>query len=166
MAKPRWILGLVVLQALSGPLVGWAAEGGWTPTGVLGTGRYAATATLLPTGKVLIAGGYSGESGYLTSAELYDQATGSFTPTGSLGTARSSATATLLPTGKVLIVGGFGEDFSQILLLASAELYDPATGSFTATGSLADARWGHTATLLPTGKVLIAGGQGEAGTLA
>ena len=64
------------------------ASGTWTATGSLNTARYCHTATLLPNGKVLVAGGYDGNSGYLTSAELYDPATGTWTATGSLNTAR------------------------------------------------------------------------------
>ena len=74
-------------------------------TGSLGTARHGHTATLLPNGKVLVAGGYSG-SGSLASAELYDPATGTWSATGSLGTARDHHTATLLPNGKVLVAGG------------------------------------------------------------
>src|SRR5450432_2593016 len=78
-----------------------------------------------------------------------------FDNTGSLNTARLEHTAALLPNGKVLVAGGIGSgNFS----LTSAELYDPASGSWTATGSLNTARYYHTATLLPNGKVLVAGG--------
>ena len=80
-----------------------------------------------------------------------------FESTGSLASARSGATATSLPNGKVLVVGGYS-DFAQNGLL-SAELYDPASGTWTATGSLATGRSGHTATLLPNGKVLVVGGR-------
>ncbi|HEY3322844.1 MAG TPA: kelch repeat-containing protein [Planctomycetota bacterium] len=75
--------------------------------------------------------------------------------TGSMSTARYSHTATLLPNGKVLVVGGNDGTYHY---LASAELYDPATGTWTSTGSLGVACGGHTATLLPSGKVLVAGG--------
>ncbi len=78
-----------------------------------------------------------------------------FSNTGSLATARELHTATLLPNGKVLVVGGRGSSGG---VLASAELYDPASGSWSATGSLNTARLVHTATLLPNGKVLVAGG--------
>jgi hypothetical protein len=78
-----------------------------------------------------------------------------FEETGSLLTARAGHTATLLPNGKVLVAAGLDSNFVP---LTSAELYDPATGTWTATGSLAAARYDHTATLLPNGKVLVAGG--------
>ncbi|HJU10495.1 MAG TPA: kelch repeat-containing protein, partial [Candidatus Binataceae bacterium] len=122
----------------------------WMATGSLGHRRSEHTATLLPNGKVLVAGGF--DSGFPTmSAELYDPATGTWTATGSLTAARADHTATLLPNGKVLVAGGYG-------LLSSAELYDPASGTWTATGSLATARADQTARLLPNGKVLAAGG--------
>ena len=76
-----------------------------------------------------------------------------FVVTGSPATARSSHTATLLPNGKVLVAGGSAPTGP----LACAELYDPASGTWTATGSLGTARYSHTATLLPNGKVLVAG---------
>ena len=74
--------------------------------------------------------------------------------TGSLNTGRYLHTATLLADGRVLVAGGY----TVALDLASAELYDPATGTWTVTGSLNTARYCHTATLLPDGKVLVAGG--------
>ncbi|HBA61871.1 MAG TPA: hypothetical protein DCZ92_13875 [Elusimicrobia bacterium] len=126
----------------------WTAAG----AGSLATARFAHTATLLPDGKVLVAGG-SGAAALLT-AEVYDPAAGTWSATGPLATARYGHTATLLPNGKVLVVGGY-TGASELL---SAELYDPAAGTWSATGSLATARSYHTATLLPNGKVLVAGG--------
>ena len=88
---------------------------------------------------------------------------GTFSPTGSMETARSSPTATALPDGRVLIAGGASGQAESSVALASAELYDPATGTFSPTGSLATARNGHTATLLSGGRVLITGGYDGSG---
>jgi N-acetylneuraminic acid mutarotase len=139
------------------------AAGTWANTGSLITGRFSHTATLLPSGKVLVVGGLNNVSGYLASAELYDPATGTWSNTGSLVAARYLHTATLLPSGKVLVVGGFS---SVNGYLTSAQLYDPATGTWANTGSLSIARYIHTATLLPNGKVLVAGGFGLSGYLS
>src|SRR5436189_278401 len=128
------------------------ASGTWSETGSLNTERYSHTATLLPNGMVLVAGGGGGSDS--RSAELYDPASGTWTTTGSLNTGRAEHTATLLPNGMVLVAGGSGSSGA----LASAELYDPASGSWTTTGSLNTARQLHTATLLPNGKVLVAAG--------
>ena len=152
-AKP--LLRLVLAEGLSYPLV---IDPSWVTTGNLATARSHHTATLLPSGKVLVAGGFnescSETCGALSSAELYDPATGLWSPTGSLATARWLHTATLLPSGKVLVAGGYNTSIGG---LSSAELYDPASGTWSATGSLWAARDSHTATLLPSGKVLVAG---------
>lgn len=134
--------------------------GTWTTTGSLATARAYHTATLLPNGQVLVAGGenilYNNGEETLASAELYDPATGMWTSTGSLATPRSWHTMTLLPSGKVLVTGG--ATYSPYGVFSSAELYDPASGTWRSTGSLATARYRHTATLLPGGKVLVVGG--------
>ena len=129
------------------------ATGLWTETGSMANARGFFTATLLPNGQVLVAGGEGNTSGTSSTAELYDPATGLWTETGSMATGRFNHTATLLPNGQVLVAGGLN-DFSR----ASAELYDPATGTWTGTGSMAHARWNHAATLLPNGQVLVVGG--------
>jgi hypothetical protein len=85
--------------------------------------------TLLPTGKVLVAGGFN--AGATDTAEFYDPDTGQWTTTGPMVDARYDHTATLLPMGKVLVVGGVDNGF-----LASAELYDPTTGQWHATAAL------------------------------
>ncbi len=133
--------------------------GAFKPTGSMTVARTGQTATLLSSGKVLFAGGY-GQDGSVASAELYDPAAGSFSSTGSMSSPRWAHTATLLASGKVLIVGGTTYN-TEGQYLASAELYDPATGSFSPTGSMPGPRTMHTATLLASGKVLIAGGLGD-----
>jgi hypothetical protein len=134
----------------------------WTATGSLITPRWLGIkATLLQDGKVLVAGGRAPRAyASLASAELYDPATGTWTATGSMTTARSGYTATLLQSGKVLVAGGImpGAGPSGGFAATGAELYDPATGTWTATGSMTTARGGHTATLLTSGRVLVAGG--------
>lgn len=113
------------------------------------------TATLLPNGKVLIAGGMRRNQDFYTSAELYDPATGRFQETGEMNQRRVGHVAVLLRSGKVLIAGGWvgngGTD--------SAELYDPATGKFSRTSPMTARRGRLSATLLPDGDVLIAGGE-------
>src|SRR5437762_6116297 len=130
----------------------------WTVTGSLNTARRYHTQTLLPNGKILVAGGYNDIDGVLSSAELYDPASGTWTFTGSLNTARMLHTATLLQNGKVLVAGGVNTDN-----VSSAELYDPVSGIWTVTGSLNTARFYHTATLLPNGKVVVLAGTQLAG---
>src|SRR5450759_2447325 len=147
------------------------SSGSWTATGSMVTPRTSHTATLLPDGKVLVAGGSSSNSAGgrppLASAELYDPGSGSWTATGNMVTPRSDFTATLLPDGKVLVAGGLHSGVQAAAAeLAAAELYDPGSGSWTATASLVTPRTGHAATLLPDGKVLVAGGYGGNGALA
>jgi hypothetical protein len=126
--------------------------GVWTATGTLKAGRGHHTATLLPNGKVVVAGGEGPFS--LSSAELYNPATGVWTVTGVLNTTRSEHTATLLPNGKVLVAGG-----ENGTTLSSAESYDPATARWTTNSALTTARYFHTATLLLNGRVVVTGGQ-------
>jgi N-acetylneuraminic acid mutarotase len=125
----------------------------------LNIARFGHTATLLPNGKVLVVGGSDDSNNGMFSAELYDPATGKWTDTGSMAEARCYHTATLLPNGKVLVTGGIkflGHFLDRAL--DSAELYDPATGKWTDTGTMSIERMNHTATLLPNGKVLVVGG--------
>jgi Galactose oxidase, central domain len=147
--------GFVITFVLAGCLAAAAQSAGvFTYTGSLNDARAGHTATLLPNGMVLVAGGaeFMGYVGPFASgnAELYNPATGVWTVTGSLAFARDGHTATLLPNGKVLVAGGAEN--------SNTELYDPATGAWSPSGSNEIARIYHTATLLPNGMVLVAGG--------
>jgi hypothetical protein len=121
--------------------------------------RASHSSTVLPNGKVLIAGGFAGSGGEYNpyrSAELYDPSSRTFQSVAEMSIGRSGHTATLLKNGKVLIVGGWTGRYD---LRGSAEIFDPATNTFAPTGKLVVERAGNTATLLADGRVLIAGGE-------
>jgi N-acetylneuraminic acid mutarotase len=135
----------------------------FTPTGSMGTPRVNHTATLLVNGKVLVTGGFVGastRSSIAVSAEVFDPSTGNFSSTADMETVRASHTGALLSDGRVLIAGGLAlaPDGDDCATLSSAELFDPASGTFSPTGNMTASRFGHTATTLKDGKVLIAGG--------
>jgi hypothetical protein len=123
------------------------------------TPRALHAAVALHDGHILICGGTvnANVGGVLETAEIYDPLAGNFTPTGSMNAARQGHTATVLPHGEVLITGG-QKNIGFRAALASAEIYDPGSGTFRPTGSMSTPREGHTATLLRDGRVLIAGG--------
>src|SRR5579864_3569423 len=135
--------------------------GTFTASGSMITARRLHTATLLADGTVLIAGG-NGTEDILASTELYNPFTGRFTATANMTTPRGAFhTATLLPDGEVLITGGrwnTAPPYVQPADGASAELYEPSTGTFTATGNMTALHFGPAATVLPSGQVLIADG--------
>ena len=129
------------------------ATGTWTPTGSLNVPRSSHTATLLPSGKVLAAGGRP-----TTSAELYDPQTGAWTFTGAMNAVHYHGhSATLLRTGRVLLAGGTNQNGGSNYI-ATTELYNPTTGTWSLTASLPLPRGHHSATLLPNGNVVVAGG--------
>ncbi|MEY2509691.1 MAG: hypothetical protein QOE26_454 [Verrucomicrobiota bacterium] len=146
------VVGLVLVQPC-------AADSGFTATGSLATARLYHSATLLPNGKVLVAGGIdSSFNRIVVSAELYDPASGTWTGTGDMDHGGLAAhTAILLPNGKVLVAGG--GLYSELSFQNSdhAELYEPASGTWTSTGPITSF-FDRSATLLPNGKVLLAGG--------
>lgn len=141
------------------------ATGTWTATGSLNTPRFYHSATLLADGRVLVTGGI--DSGSLTasglvSSEVFDPATGTWTATGDMGTGTTHHAAVLLPNGKVLVAGGRLQPFQSGGDQSRTELYDPATGTWAATGTMGTARRQHSANLLANGSVLVAGGSSSA----
>jgi hypothetical protein len=161
--KSSFVLRLVFLGVAGHSSMLMAQSSGtFTPTGNMITPRAGHTATLLPDGTVLSAGG-SGVNPDppmpippLSSAEIYDPSTGTFTATGSTAMPHCGHTATLLASGKVLIAGGDACSLAGGTVMA--ELYDPSTLTFAATGSMIEGAVAAKATLLLDGKVLIAGG--------
>jgi Kelch motif len=150
-------LGLLVPQTALG-----AGAGAFGATGSMGTPRYAAAAAPLPDGRVLVAGGYYDDAGgdhYLASAEIFNPATNAFSSAGigTMGSARRGAVAAPLPDGRVLIAGGSYDDGTE-QPLASAEVFNPATGAFTPVADMSVARVRAAAAPLPDGRVLVAGG--------
>jgi hypothetical protein len=153
---------LVVSTGLSGVWSALAASGGaWSPAASMGQPHQAATATLLPNGKVLVVGNFPASS---TAAELYDPASDNWSFTGPMIVARSVGTATLLPSGRVLVAGGIAADTGHST--TRAEIYDPAANAWSAADGMAVQRSGHAAALLTSGKVLVAGGQNASGYIA
>jgi hypothetical protein len=131
---------------------------GFIAAGNMAVARDLHTATALLDGTVLVVEG-DGSLGAPAPAEKYIPELGAFQTTGTPLAKRIDHTATLLQNGLVLITGGFVVDAANDLIpLASAELYSPFTGQFTATGSMNQGRYDHTATLLNNGVVLISGG--------
>ena len=156
---PLLILGLIACSSVGDTHKASAAKGMVAPTASMKIARSGHTATLLPNGNVLIAGGMNGNGSYFDTAEIYSPATDTFGSAQNMSARRVGHTATLLPNGKVLIAGGYNGDY-----LASAEIYDPATGSFTPLGQKTMARSEHVAVLLNNNKLVLAGGTGTGWT--
>ncbi len=140
------------------------ATGTVSPTGSLSdpNGRANHVSIVLPNGKVLLAGGFDNVS-ILATTELYDPANGTFSVTGSMAYPRVAPTGVVLADGRILVSGGFSRINSGVTL-STSEIYDPTTGLFTPTGNLNQNRGRHAMTLLPNGKVLVAGGWVDAST--
>lgn len=136
----------------------------WAPTDQpMAEGHDLGACVTLGDGRVLVTGGLRQVSTSSTAvSELFDPDTGTFSTTASMGTARYWHTATVLPGGTVLVAGGCTGGYPCTATTATAEVYDPASGTWSATGSLPAGVFGHTATEI-SGRVLVAGGcQGDA----
>jgi RHS repeat-associated protein len=142
----------------------------WTTTGSMITARQEHTALLLSTGRVLVVGGRSSNSGTagLATAELYDRTSGTWASTGSMTGGRRLHSMTQLPSGsnpttsgKVLVAGGMDSSTS----LNTAQLYSPSAGTWIAAANLNAPRHLHTDNLLPDGRVLVSGGMNGTSTL-
>lgn len=135
-------------------------SGRWTAAGSMSINRSGATATRLPDGRVLVAGGCTGShcDSVASSAELYDPTTRSWTLAAPMPTPHAYATATMLASGLVLVAGGCSGRLCGTVS-GAAELYDPSTGRWQATGDLQTPRRWHSTVLLPSGQVLVAGGE-------
>jgi len=146
--------GDVRTQALDYPnrpvrLISDSATGSFAPTGSLSRVSLTHAATLLGNGTVLVAGGDG-----TNAAQIYDPGTGMFRATGSMINTRGGPQATLLANGKVLFTGGIGPPYGDGVV--AAESYDPASETFTPAGAAIGCH--STATRLPNGMVLLAGG--------
>ena len=130
----------------------------WTLGLKMVTARSDYASIMLATGKVLFTGGENINGVSIKNAELYNPSTGTFTATGNMTATREEHTAVLLANGNVLVSGGNKKTLTTQTPLASAELYNPANGTWTATGSMSNARSGHTSTVLHNGNVVNAGG--------
>ncbi|TQF17795.1 kelch-like protein [Myxococcus llanfairpwllgwyngyllgogerychwyrndrobwllllantysiliogogogochensis] len=149
------------VSVVNGPDCGSGTVARWDATGSMLTTRAGYTALLLPSGKVLVAGGYNGIGSTMASAELYSPDTGAWSAAGTMSRGRISHSMTMLPSGKVLVVGGLPTTHGGNGL-READLYDPQTNVWTAVASMTFERKSHTATVLPSGKVLVVGGAVEA----
>ncbi len=138
------------------------ATGTWTPTAPMSAARASHTATLLSDGEVLVTGGastYHGPKGTVTTtAEIYDPKSGTWHSAARMSVARYHHMAALLPDGRVLVAGGWALTTNSDKSLATAEIYDPATNRWTATGSMATGRARGNIAALPDGRILVVDG--------
>ncbi len=157
--------GFVGSNATAEALVWDPATGSWSATGSLSEPRSGHRATLLPNGRVLVTGGSDRTRASKTTAELYDPASGTWSATANTMSApREEHAAALLPDGRVLVAGGHNGSPSTTFT-SSADLYDPATNSFTPTASMISMRSQAGFATLPDGDVLVTGGVNRVGFL-
>ena len=146
-----WSIGLVtILQA---------AGGAWSLTGSMGSARWEHSSTLLSDGRVLITGGRSASDALLSTAEIYDPALATWSPTAPMSVARTNHAAIRLADGRVVVTGGFTRtENGMMVVVATTEIYDPATAAWSSVASMASPRTAHTSTVLDNGTVLVTGG--------
>ena len=155
---------LLQIDDASAATVAGAPKDTWVTTGAMAAARAFATASLLRTGNVLVAGGQAADGQILASAELFNPLTGEWSTTASMPHRRRDAMAVVLRNGDVLMMGGTGVGGDGAHLRA-AELFNPSTSTWTATGSMSTPRDGASAVLLRSGDVLVAGGRDDGGVL-
>lgn len=148
--------GKAVKYSLNGAELFDPTTGGWNSTGSLHQQRHSHAASVLPKGKILVAGG--ADHDFLNSAELYDPSTKNWSITGSMHFERVWHTATTLDNGKILVIGGMNDESEGDAALETAEIYNPSIEKWENVSSMHYPRYGHTATLLTNGKVLVVGG--------
>jgi N-acetylneuraminic acid mutarotase len=140
--------------------------GQWSAVAALLAPRVDHTATLLADGRVLVVGGNGAGLIAATAAEIYDPATGQWRATETMHTLRVGHTATLLPDGRVLVAGGFDPTDESYTVLASAEIFEPATNTWRGAAPMLAPRLHHVAVLLPAGEVLAISGENRDGLLS
>jgi hypothetical protein len=143
----------VLVAVLAAPAPALAAPAGWSGVGGLSLGRAEFTATVMPSGTVLVAGGETSYARWTTTTEVYDPVRQTWAVGPGMTQQRAGHAATLLKDGKVLVTGGYGGQ-----MLATAELFDPARNVWSAAPSMSQPRYYHRATLLQDGNVLVASG--------
>ena len=114
----------------------------------------------LPDGRVMVAGGMSGQRDPLASTEIWDPATGEWAPGPTMNRAHDLMGAVTLPDGRLMMIGGASkdEDGLQVSLTAESEIFDPETNTWSETAPMLERRVNQTATLLADGRVLVVGG--------
>nr|WP_240448999.1 kelch motif-containing protein [Streptomyces harenosi] len=153
----------LLLRSLDACAVYDPGPGEWTAAGALRQDRRLHSLTALPDGRALAAGGIPGGQAFpqptLGHAELFDPGSGTWRATTEMTEARNGHSATVLGDGRVLVAGGQRpRSRHDMLTLATAEIFDPARETWTATGAMTVARWDHVAVPLPGGRVLAVGG--------
>jgi N-acetylneuraminic acid mutarotase len=138
----------------------------WTLGAKMVQARSDYASVMLASGKVLFIGGENINGVSIRNAELYNPSSGTFTATGSMVATREEHTAVLLANGNVLVSGGNKVTSTSSTPLSSAELYNPTTGTWTATSSMSNARSGHTSTVLTNGYVINCGGSNAVNELS